>query len=452
LWGKVRLFLLFIIEAYVMKRMIAAIVCAVVCSAALAAQDTLAVFPFSGGADQDGEAVAELFSFSKELSETFTVIPRTSISRAINSEQQFQLGAGMTDPDTIAAIGQQLGAKYVVTGNIAKLGNRNLLIISILKIDDLRQVAGDIQTYGRIEEVQDKLPTMARNIINAIQLDSSQFEKLAVLPVTLGSSDIDERVADTLAQILSINLIRSGKYAVYPRTATLEQVQAEYSTQLSGAVADENIVDMGKADNPRIVLSVAARWLGTRKMFNASIISLESGAQLVGEFENYDSLDDGIAAIENLTRKLTGISTIGSGLSVPSQPAATPAPAAPTVAPVKRFSDGAMMGYGLLNLVPGLGSLIQGDGGGAGIILLTRLAPVGLILWEVALDYDDPLAGIPGFLGLASFGFSVVYGFMRPFVYNNNQQLAEIMDGVRLAVAPDERGGAAVRLSYSLKF
>jgi hypothetical protein len=51
----------------------------------------------------------------KELSETFTVIPRASISRAISSEQQFQLGAGMTDPDTIAAIDQQLGAKYEVT-------------------------------------------------------------------------------------------------------------------------------------------------------------------------------------------------------------------------------------------------------------------------------------------------------------------------------------------------
>ncbi|MDR0636979.1 MAG: hypothetical protein LBF87_07860 [Treponema sp.] len=44
---------------------------------------------------------------------------------------------------------------------------------------------------------------------------------------------------------------------MYPRTATLEPVQAEYATQLSGAVADENIVDMGKADNPQIVLSVA---------------------------------------------------------------------------------------------------------------------------------------------------------------------------------------------------
>jgi TolB-like protein len=93
------------------------------------------------------------------------VIFRTGISRTISSEQQFQLGAGMTDSDTIAAIGQQLGAKYVVTGNIAKLGNRNLLIISILKIDNLRQVAGDIQTYGRIEEVQDKLSALARSAL-----------------------------------------------------------------------------------------------------------------------------------------------------------------------------------------------------------------------------------------------------------------------------------------------
>ena len=210
-----------------MKRTIAALVCAVVCSAALAAKDTLAVLPFSGGVDEEGETIAELFSFSRELNNEFVPIPRTSISRAISNEQKFQTSAGMTDPETIAALGRQLGAQYVVAGNIAKLGNRNLLIISIVKIDDLRQIAGDIQPYGNIEEIQDKLPDMVRNIIAASKIEASKLEKLAVVPVEMGRN-VDSREADTLAQILSINLVKSGKYAVYPRTATLEQVNAEY--------------------------------------------------------------------------------------------------------------------------------------------------------------------------------------------------------------------------------
>ena len=443
-----------------MKRIVAAIVCAVVFSAALAAKDTLAVLPFSGGLGEEGETVAELFSFSRELNEVFVPIPRTSISRAISNEQKFQTSAGMTDPDTIASIGKQLSAKYVVAGSIAELGNRKLLIISILKIDDLRQVTGDIQTYARIEEIQDKLPAMARNIISAVEIDSSGFEKLAVLPVTLSGGNIDSRVADTLAQILSINLIRSGKYAVYPRTTTLEQVQEEYKTQLSDAVVDENVVDIGKADNPQLVLSVAARRLGSRNMFNASLINLVSAAQELGLSVNYDTLNDGITMMESLARALSGVSTeIAPEISAMPDTSALPeinvrdtsAQPEPTAKPAWS-SGGAAFGYGVLNLALGLGSFIQGDVGGGVLTLLSYGVAAGLVFWDLSLDYHDEMAGIPCAVGLGVAGFAVLYGFIRPVVFNNNRPLAELMDGARVAVSSWGRGGAAIRLSYTLKF
>lgn len=431
-----------------------------------AAKDTLAVLPFTGGAGEEGETIAELFSFSDELNAAFAPIPRTSISRAVGNEQRFQTSAGMTDPDTIAALGKQLGAKYVVAGNIARLGNRNLLIISILKIDDLRQVAGDIQTYARIEELRGKLPGMARNIIAATQTDSSKLEKLAVLPVERGGGNIDSRVADALAQILSIYLIRSGKYAVYPRTATLEQVQAEYNTQLSGAVADENVVDMGKGENPRIVLSVVARRLGSESMFNASIINLETGVQLLGKSVSYEHLDDGLEAMRKLASELTGV-TVGS-----AQDAAWDADdgdleairAAAEGAGDRVISfwtgaaegagsgGGAAFGYGVLNLALGLGSFIQGDAGGGVTMVLLYGAAAGLVAWDLSLAYEDDLAGIPGGVGFGIAGFAVLYGFIRPFVYNRSRSLAEFMDGMSVAAAPAKRGGTAVRLSWTLKF
>jgi hypothetical protein len=283
---------------------LAVVLLATVFVSAVFAKDNLAVLPFIGGTAEEGETIAELFSFNRELNTVFAPIPRTSITRAVNSEQRFQRNTGMTDPDTIVALGRQLGAKYVVVGTIGKLGSQNLLIISILKIDDLRQVAGDIQTYVNIREIQGKLPSMARNIIEATKIDASQLDKLAVTPVDLGKN-IDARVADILAQVLSINLIKTQKYAVYPRTKTLEQVQAEYKNQRSGITADENMVDIGKAENPHLVLSVAARRLEDQNMFNAAIISLESGVQEVGGSVNYNSLDDGIRVMERLARELT---------------------------------------------------------------------------------------------------------------------------------------------------
>ncbi|MDR1904432.1 MAG: hypothetical protein LBQ88_19375 [Treponema sp.] len=270
---------------------------------------TLAVLPFSGGAGEDGDAIAELFSFVPELTTIFSLIPRTNINRAIGSEQRFQMASGMTDPDTIAKVGNQLGAQYVVSGNITMLGNQKLLVISILNIEDLRQIAGDIQIYTNIEEIRGKLPGMARNIVAAVRFNVSGLPKLAVTPVRL-SGGADPRDADLLAQILAINIIRSGKYAVYPRTSGIEQVQAEYDNQLRGA-AEENQAEMYRGDNPYLVLSVTARNLGSINMFNAAVLNLITGIQEgLGRSVEYQNLDDGIRAMETLAQELTGVADI----------------------------------------------------------------------------------------------------------------------------------------------
>jgi curli biogenesis system outer membrane secretion channel CsgG len=420
------------------KKHIIVWLCALVCAAA-GAQENLAILPFTGGAAGEGETIAELFSFNREINQVFSVIPRTNIARAVGAEQRFQMGAGLTDPDTIAAIGRQLGANYVVAGDIAKLGNLNLLIISILKIDELRQIAGDIQTYARIEEIQDKLPGMARNIIAAARNGPSQPDKLAVVPVDTGGN-IDSRVADTLAQILSIHLIRSGKYLVYPRTATLAQVQAEYRTQLSGVTAEEEIVNMGRGDNPRLILSVAARRLGSQYMFIASIIDLETGVQAAGGSVNYVTLDDGIRTMETLAGELTGASgDIGDFGEA-------------AAAPVRGRSGWAIFGYGALNLALGLGSFIQRDWAGGVTLLAGYGAAAGLIAWEMSLKYEDNMAGIPGIAGIGVAGVTALYGFIRPMVYQRNRRLTGIADRIDLAFVPGERGGEAVRLSYTLRF
>ncbi|MDR1074531.1 MAG: hypothetical protein LBL45_12830 [Treponema sp.] len=437
------------------------------------ARDNLAVLPFTGGERGEGETIAELFSFNEELNAVFTPIPRTSISLAIGSERRFQLSAGMTDPDTIAAIGRQLGAQYVVAGNITRLGSRNLLIISIMKIDELRQVSGDIQTYARIEEVQSLLPGMARNIIAASGVNVARIDKLAVVPVEMGGN-INSREADTLAQILSIYLIRSGKYAVYPRTATLAQVRAEYSTQLSGVTADENMVSIGKGENPRFVLSVAARRLGTQNMFNAAIIDMESGAQIAGRSENYGALDEGIEAMGRLAGRLTGadLSSLIADMSgeAPGEAAARARAEAESrsardqaqaaamdqeraAARARARAGGAAFGYGILNLALGLGSYIQGDFAGFGVAFLSYGAAAGLIWYELAeLSADDDFANVPGTIGVGIAGFAVLYGFIRPFVYQKNRALVGVLDRIQVAAVPADRGRTAVRFSYTVRF
>lgn len=270
----------------------------------LSAKENLAILPFIGGQNNEGETIAELFSFDSRILEFFNPIPRTSINRAIDSEQWFQMNSGMTDADTIVSIGKQLGARYVVAGNITSVGNNKLLVISIMDIRNLQQIAGDLQTYNRIEEIREKLPNMAVNIVQATGKDTSSLQKLAIVPVQLYDG-ADKKVADTLAQLLAIYLIRSEKYAVYPRTESLDKIIDEHNLQLSGITDDSNVIGIGYGENPNIVLSVAARKLGNTNMFNAVIIDLLTGAQLNGHSVDYQNISDGISSMEIIAAHFT---------------------------------------------------------------------------------------------------------------------------------------------------
>jgi hypothetical protein len=149
---------------------------------------------------------------------------------------------------------------------------------------------------------------MAKTIAGASRGGAANLPRLAVPPVRL-SGGADTREADALAQILAAHLVQSGKYAVYPRTKGLEQVQAEIGNQFGGDVADEYLPQAGRGNNPRLALSVTARKLGGDTMFNAAVINLETGVQEAGETADYRGLEDGIRAMQELAWRLTGQST-----------------------------------------------------------------------------------------------------------------------------------------------
>jgi TolB-like protein len=393
----------------------------------------IAILPFSGGHDDEGGAIAELFSFQDEITAYFNVIPRTKIAAAIDNEHQFQLSSGLTDPRTMAALGKQVGAQYVVAGSIEKLGKRNLLLISILKIDDLRQIAGDIATYAKIEDIRAKLPGMAGNIVAAAKNVNIPRQKLAVPRIDMQNKTADNgAVANTLAQILSIFIIESGAFAVYPRTDSLEQVLAEHRAQLSGQTADENQSAIGKGDNPDMVLSVIARKLGSVNMFNASILRLgvDGGTQVIGKSVDYNTLDDGIESMRRLASELTGA-------KIPKKDSVRPS----------GYFAAQKIGTGFLNLAFGAGSWISGDIAGGASISAGWAVAAGLLLWEAfGLDWDSKYVGVPGTMAIITASLNAAWGFARPWIFKGKKPAVDIAP----TLSPD--GNIGMNFSYSVKF
>ena len=296
------------------------------------ARPVLGVLPFTGGAGGDGEAIATLISMEPEILGAFTVVPRTAALNAIFEEHYFQL-AGLTDSDTIAGIGRLLNADYVLSGNIRRLGNMNLIIATIINVETFEQVAGYHRTYRAIEEVVDFLPSMSRNMVaTTLGRGAVRPPSLAMLPFTLAPG-IDAQDAETLSKILAIEIINTGSYIVLPRTSTIQAALAEMDFQTLGLTDDEGMAALGRAINADLVLSAGVHRLGALSMFTAQILRVTDGSVVTGARRNYQVIADGI----NLMGEIAVILATAGHVEVVVQPAPLrPAPAPPVRRPRQR--------------------------------------------------------------------------------------------------------------------
>ena len=342
------------------KKMWVAAVLFFICSFAAfgQAKPRLGILPFVGGSGGDGETIALLFSMQRDIMNAFTVVPRTSAVNALVEEQNFQL-SGYTDSDTISRIGRMLNADYVISGSIHRLGNRNLVIVTIVNVETFEQLGGQYREYRNISEVENLLPTITGSIIASIERDTSALPKLAVAPFTIARLGVDRQEAEALAQILAIEIINSEQYAVLPRTTTMQTAIQELEFQTSGNTTDEEAKAIGRATNAEYVLSGEVRSLGVTNMFIAQILHIETGSLHAGDSRNYRVLEDGIVLMPELARLLTTSSEDVPVLaSVPDRaraPNAVPtpsqrnAPLAPTAASNKFWSIGALVGTSFID-------------------------------------------------------------------------------------------------------
>jgi TolB-like protein len=264
----------------------------------------LGILPFSGGASGDGETIATLFSFQIDIQNAFTVVPRTSVLNAIASEQNFQI-QGYTDSDTIARIGQQLNADFVVSGHIRRLGDRNLVITNIINVETFEQLAGDYKEYRAVEDIPAMLPEISKKLIAASRRNNSKLPKLAIAPFSTANIDVNAQNAETLAQILTIEIANTGKYSVLPRTTTMQAALKELNYQIQGYTAEAEAKALGKAINAEYILFAEARGLGNMNIFTAQILHVESASLLAGGDREYRIVDDGIKLMPELALLLT---------------------------------------------------------------------------------------------------------------------------------------------------
>jgi TolB-like protein len=120
-----------------------------------APEDALAVLPLNIMDDdvqqEDAEILAQILATEIANSREYAVFPRTKTIEAVMAEQQIQR-SGLTDRESMIAIGKATNAGYVLAGTITKLGSMNLFDVKILDIESGEQVNGADRDYADLSD------------------------------------------------------------------------------------------------------------------------------------------------------------------------------------------------------------------------------------------------------------------------------------------------------------
>jgi TolB-like protein len=274
-------------------------------------KESLAIFTFTGGNASDGEALASSLSRQATLRNAFiktTLITRGTIT-AMNFEQRFQRN-GLTDADTIFELGKLLNASHVIAGYITRLGNNNLILISIMDVESLQQIAGDYRTYRSIEEIDKLIPDIAQKLAGSVTRNTSGLPGLSVPPFSI-LTGVNQNDAMVLAQILACDLANGNTFAVLPRTDDIDKVREEHRRQQSGITNQERVKLLGVGRNAQYVLSGSVQRLGTLNKFTADILDIVDGSTIDGYEETYSDLSQGFELIPKLAAQLMwGVSLV----------------------------------------------------------------------------------------------------------------------------------------------
>ncbi|MDR0562433.1 MAG: SUMF1/EgtB/PvdO family nonheme iron enzyme [Spirochaetaceae bacterium] len=275
----------------------------------------LMVLPFTGTTPSEGENLALLLSADRTLREACTVIPRLSaVSGAVLDHEI--LRSGLLDTDTIAAIGRQNQADLVITGHIKTLGDRNIILMSVVNVARFQQAAGMYREFQNRKEISLLLSGMAKRLLETLRGTPSSAPALGILPFTIPENIADPEDIAVLVQLLTIDLANTKTYTLVPRTKTVEAILAE--TPYTAASEPAIIEAVGKALDVQCVLTVDVIRIGKNpalfltQILDADNLGLRTGAQI-----EYRTITDGFRFIPELASQLAGVPKASAADQIP---------------------------------------------------------------------------------------------------------------------------------------
>jgi len=260
----------------------------------------------------------------------------------------------------------------------------------------------------------------------ADNIDARITAKSKIALINFSSSSI--LFSNYVLDELTANLVNSGQLIVVDRKE-IDLIREELKFQYSGDVDDNSMQELG-------------HMLGAQAIVSGSLTDIGGSYRIVIRVLNVKTTVTEVQYRTNIVND----NNVRALLGLPPEP------------PKKPPTTGEKLGTGAANLLLGLGSYLEGDIAGGVTLTAGYAVAAGLVVVEMTvIEWDSPIAGIPGTVGIAVAGLTAVYGFVRPFIYNRSPSLTAVMDNTRFGIAQTSdtyagSGALVFQLSYSIKF
>jgi len=266
----------------------------------------VAILPFMGTNADEGEMIATLLTNESEIQKNFTPILRTNIQGAFKKYQQALQKSLITQLTSVADLGENLEADFVVAGMIQSSKEYNFVFINIVDIKTRQMVAGDYIQFEEKEDIPSLLADIAKKIVTAPKIKKKNMLELAIWPFSMPRNEATAQEIEVLTQITAIEIINSGKYVVLPRTQQINDAISKKLFEPSAVGEGVVLPNLVEALNAKYILVGLAGSIGTKRHISMQITNLEDGQQVKGSNVEYEKINDCIKRIPLLVQVICG--------------------------------------------------------------------------------------------------------------------------------------------------
>jgi formylglycine-generating enzyme required for sulfatase activity len=253
---------------------------------------SLTILPFDSNSNSSEEAIMVLLARDRSIRDAFNLVA--------SAGSFYDIISRISEKDGAVSIKDKFRADFAVLVKTERVGNGNLVFLSIVRTSNLQLLTGDYRKYIEIREVRAALPSITKKLVRGTQV-KSDMPKLTFMPLYTGVNGLK---AETMKQAISIELANREKYTILPWALITNGLNTELPNPYSGIIDLDEVKNIGTVTGIPYVVKGDVLSLGTVNLVLASVLKTENASFLTEGENEFRVITEDLAIVSNLAAAL----------------------------------------------------------------------------------------------------------------------------------------------------